>query len=94
MSVAGKRRFRSIIEEAISSKANVAAVTAATFRSDAAAILESLAAELDESVVLEAMNHQGFEGDAYRSTIRALAIVARDRRPLRNAGSRGRRSNA
>jgi hypothetical protein len=94
VSVTGKRRFRSIIEAAISSKANIEKITADTFRSDAAAILESLIGEFDENIVLEAMNHQGFEAEAYRSSIRALAAVARERRPLRRAGSRSKTREA
>ena len=70
MSVTGKRRFQSIIEEAISSKTKIEAITADTFRSDAAAILESLIAEFDEDTVLAAMSHQGFEAKAYCSTSR------------------------
>jgi len=84
---AGKRRFPSIIEKAISSKARIQAITADTFRSDAAAILESLIAELDEDAVLDAMNNQGFAAKSYCATIRALAAVARERRLLRKAGS-------
>jgi hypothetical protein len=87
MSVNGKRRFRSVIEEAISLKVGIATITADTFRSDAAAILESVMAEFDEEMVLKAMKRQGFEAEAYRSSIRALAAVARERRLLRNAGS-------
>jgi hypothetical protein len=94
MSVIGKRRFRSIIEEVISSKVSIEPITADTFRSDAAAILESLIGEFDEDIVLKAMNHQGFEAEAYRSTIRALATVARERRPLRKAGSWRERKKA
>ena len=94
MSVAGKRRFKSVIEDAISSKADIAPITADTFRSDAAAILESLIAELDESAVLQAMNHQGFEAEAYLSTIRALAVIAKERRPQRQAGSGSKRNDA
>lgn len=87
MSVAGKRRFRSVIEEAISSKPNIAEITADTFRSDAAAILEAMIAEFDESDVLKAMSNQGFKAEAYRSTIKALAKTARERRLHRKAGS-------
>jgi hypothetical protein len=87
MSVAGKRRFRSIIKTAISSKGEIKAITAETFESDAAAILESLIAEFDEETVMDAMSSQGFEAKAYLSTIRALAELAKERRPLRKAGS-------
>jgi len=87
MSVTGKRRLPSVIETAMPSKADTSAVTKETFRSDAAAILEALMAEFDENTVLEAMSHQGFEAKAYRSTIKALATVAKERRPLRKAGS-------
>ena len=94
MSATGKRRLPSIIEEAISSKAEIAAITAVTFRSDAAVILEALVAEFDEDVVLKAMNHQGFEAKAYRSTIKALATIAKERRSLRQAGSASKKSAA
>lgn len=94
MAVRGKRRFQSVIEEAVSLKTNIAAITADTFRSDSAAILESLIAELDENTVLQAMSNQGFEAEAYRSTIKALASVARARRPLRKAGSQDRTIDA
>lgn len=87
MSAAGKRRFRSVIEEAISSKPNIADITADTFRSDAAAILEAMIAEFDESDVLKAMRNQGFKAEAYRSTIKALAKVASERRLQRKAGA-------
>ena len=91
MSVTGKRRFQSVIEEVIASKPVLAAISADTFRYDAAAILESLLAEYDESTVLAAMTHQGFDAEAYCSTVRALARVARKRRPLRKAGSERKR---
>lgn len=87
MSVTGKRRFPSIIETAIPSKLGTAEITKKTFRSDAAAILEALMAEFDEHTVLNAMHHQGFEAKAYRSAIKALAAVAKERRPLRKASS-------
>ena len=86
MSVAGKRRLPSIIEEAIARKVGIKRITAETFRTDAAAILESLLAQYDEDVVVDAMNNQGFEGKAYRSTIRALAKIASERRGLRQRG--------
>lgn len=85
MSAEGKRRFRSVIEEAIAAKSGIAEITAKTIRSDAAAILESVMGEFDEELILRAMKSQGFEAEAYRSTIRALAAVAIERRPLRNA---------
>jgi hypothetical protein len=84
MSVKGKRRFRSIVEEAISSKIGIAPITAQTLRSDAAAILESVLGELNEESIVNAMRQQGFEADAYRSSIRSLGAVARQRRALRN----------
>lgn len=87
MNVTGKRRFKSIVEEAISSKTEIKAITADTFRSDTAAILESLLAEFKENVVVDAMDHQGFEGKAYRSTIRTLAAIVRERRSLRQMES-------
>ena len=91
MSVTGKRRFKSVIEQVITSKPALVAISADTIRSDAAAILESLLAEYDESAVLAALAHQGFDAEAYRFTARALANVARERRPLRKAGSENKR---
>ena len=79
-----KKRLVSVIEETISSKPNLKIVSAETLRSDAAAILESLLAELPEDAVLAAMNNQGFEGKAYMSSARAIALIARRRRLLRN----------
>jgi hypothetical protein len=87
MSVTGKRRFRNIIEEAIALKVSIEPITAKTFRSDAAAVLESLIGEFDEGIVLKAMKHQGFEAEAYRSSIKALAIIAKERRSLRRRNS-------
>ena len=87
MSVAGKRRFPSVIEAAIAAKPDIKEITADTFRSDAAAILESLVAEFDEQVLLDSLTHQGFDAKAYRSTLRGLVDVARPRRPERLAGS-------
>lgn len=87
MSVAGKRRFPSVIDEAIKTKQNIKDITESTFRTDSAAILESLVAEFDEQMVLSALKNQGFEAEAYRSTLRALAEVAKKRRPERLAGS-------
>lgn len=87
MSVAGKRRFRSVIEAAIQSKPNIKEITAVTFRNDAAAILESVVAEWNESDILMALERQGFEATAYQSTLRSLAEVARSRRSERLAGS-------
>ena len=87
MSVAGKRRFPSVIEAAILAKPDIKEITADTFRSDAAAILESLVAKFDEQVLLEALAHQGFDAKAYRSTLRGLIEIARIRRPERLSGT-------
>ncbi len=83
MSVTGKRRLRSVIEEAIESKHNIKDITADTFRQDAAVILESILAEFDELLVLDALTHQGLEAKAYLSTLRKLADIARRRRSER-----------
>ena len=79
----------SLIEEAIQAKGpGYAEASARTFRTDALAILESLAAELDESTVAAALARQGFRSaEQYLSTFRALAAVAKSRRPP--AGSAG-----
>ena len=86
----GTLRLRSVIEEAIHSKPHLKEISAKTLRSDAAAILESLLAELSEEVVLLAMNDQGFEGKAYMSSARAIADVARERRKLRGDREKAR----
>ena len=86
MSVAGKRVFPSIVESVIAAKSDIQERTADTIRSDSAAILEALVADLDESAVLDALRNQGFASAAYRSTLRALAEVARTRRAARVAG--------
>jgi len=88
MSTSGIRRFRSVIEEAIGAKPDLKRISADTFRGDAAAILESLLAELSEDAILGAMNHQGFKGEAYLSTLRALVAVAKERRSLRLGGQK------
>lgn len=85
MSVTGRRRFPSIIEQVVASKPKIKKITADTFRNDAAAILESLVAEFKEDDVVGAMNQQGFKGEAYRQTIKSLAAVAKQRRLLRRA---------
>jgi hypothetical protein len=79
----------SLIEEAIQAKGpDYAEASARTFRTDALAILESLAAELDEATVSAALARQGFRSaDVYLTTFRALAGVAKSRRPP--AGSAG-----
>jgi hypothetical protein len=82
--VSTKRRFRSIVAEAIASKEGLKEISVKTFRSDADAILESLVGELDEKLVVEAMNRQGLTGEAYRSTLRTLTRLAQERRVLRN----------
>jgi hypothetical protein len=83
MSTSGIRRFRNVIEEAIPAKPDLTKSSADTFRGDAAAILESLVAELSEDAIRGALDHQGFKGKAYLSAIRALAAVAKERRSLR-----------
>ena len=85
MSVKGKRRMKSVVEAAIDAKPDIKEITATTFRNDAAAILESLVAELSEGVVTKALANQGFAADAYLPTLRALTILARSRRPQRMA---------
>ncbi|HUR54158.1 MAG TPA: hypothetical protein VMZ71_08505 [Gemmataceae bacterium] len=71
----------SLIEEAIRAKGQDYA-DAGTFRTDALAILESLVAEIDEAAVESALVRQGFRmSSSYLSTFRALAEVARSRRP-------------
>lgn len=87
MSVAGKRRFPSVIETAISAKTGIKEITADTFRSDAAAILESIVAEFAEKDILKAVENQGFTAEAYLNTLRALVEVAKERRPQRLRGS-------
>ena len=75
-------RHRSLIDEAIERKGEAYAETSkSTFRSDSMAILESLVAEADEEAVMAALVRQGFrESTSYRTTLRALAEVARSRR--------------
>jgi hypothetical protein len=79
----------SLIEEAIRAKGpGYAEASARTFRTDAMAILEALTAETDEATVTAALARQGFRSaEAYLSTFRALASVAKSRRPP--AGSVG-----
>jgi hypothetical protein len=91
MSVTGKRVFRSVVDEVIARKGSIELSTARTIRSDSAAILEALVAEMDESTILAALRRQGFAQGAYRPTMRALIKVARERRDERLAGTRGRR---
>jgi len=84
--VAGKRRFPSLIEAVIAAKGEtIQEATANTFRTDAAVILESLVAEFSAEVVLAAMRNQGVAAEAYRSTLGALAELARARRAERLA---------
>ena len=73
----------SLVEEAIQAKGpGYAEASARTFRTDALAILESLVAEADESTVAAALERQGFRSSgSYLTTLRALAEVARSRRP-------------
>jgi hypothetical protein len=73
----------SLIEEAIQAKGpGYSEVSARTFRTDALAILEALVAEADEDAVAAALERQGFRSPgSYRTTLRALAAVARSRRP-------------
>lgn len=85
MSVKGKRRLTSLIEAVIKAKGEIQESYAVTIRSDATAILEALVAELDEAAVLDALRKQGFDPPAYRSTLRALAELARQRREDRTA---------
>jgi hypothetical protein len=74
---------RSLIEEAIEQKgSDYSEASIRTFRSDAMAILEALVAEADEAEVMAALARQGFRSsDSYLTTLRALAAVARSRRP-------------
>ena len=87
MSVKNRQRMKSVVEAAIDAKDNIKEITATTFRNDAAAILESLVAELSEEVVIDAkaLKNQGFTADAYLPTLRALTSLARSRRPQRLA---------
>lgn len=85
MSVKNRQRMKSVVEAAIDAKDNIKEITATTFRNDAAAILESLVAELSEEVVTKALKNQGFTADAYLPTLRALTSLARSRRPQRLA---------
>jgi len=73
----------SLIEEAIRGKGpDYAEASARTFRTDALAILEALAAETDEAAVAAALTRQGFRSaTVYLTTFRALAAVAKSRRP-------------
>src|SRR5258707_941617 len=73
----------SLIEEAIQSKGQEYAESSArTFRTDALAILEALVVEADEGAVAAALARQGFRSsDSYLTTLRALAAVAKSRRP-------------
>jgi hypothetical protein len=86
--VAGKRRFPSLIEAVIEAKGDrIQEGTAVTIRTDAAVILESLVAEFSAEVVLASLRNQGVAADAYRSTLYALAELARARRAERLAGA-------
>jgi hypothetical protein len=73
----------SLIDEAIAAKGpDYSEASARTFRTDALAILEALAAEADEAAVAAALERQGFRpSGSYSTTLRALAAVARSRRP-------------
>jgi len=73
----------SLIEEAIHTKGpSYSESSARTFRTDALAILEAMLAEADETAVTAALARQGFRSaESYLTTIRALAAVARSRRP-------------
>ena len=73
----------SLVEEAIREKGSgYSEASAQTFRSDAMAILEALMAEADEAEVAAALTRQGFRSSgSYLATLRALAAVARSRRP-------------
>ena len=77
----------SLIEEAIEAKGQgYSEASVRTFRSDALAILEALVAEADEAEITAALTRQGFRSsESYLTTFRALAAVARSRRPT--AGS-------
>jgi hypothetical protein len=79
-----KRRLRNIVEDAIESNPKLKEVSVRTFRSDAAAILESLVGEFEGDRIEEAMDRQGFKGEAYQPAIRVLKRIARSRRSLRN----------
>jgi hypothetical protein len=83
------KRFGNVVNEVIARKKSIKTITAKTIRSDSAAILEAVVADVDESEVLAALRRQGFAAHAYRSTLRALANVARERREWRMAGKRG-----
>jgi hypothetical protein len=82
MSASSVRRFPNIIEAAILAKPHLKKSSVNTFRGDAAAILESLVAELSEDAIVKAMNHQGFTGKAYLPAIRTLAKLAQERRSI------------
>jgi hypothetical protein len=73
----------SLIEEAIQSKGpGYSEASARTFRTDALAILEAFVVEADEVSVAAALDRQGFRpSGSYLTTLRALAAVARSRRP-------------
>ncbi len=79
----------SLIEEAIAAKGpGYSEVSARTFRTDALAILEALVAEADEAAVAAALTRQGFRSSgSYLTTLRALAAVARSRRPPAGTGT-------
>jgi hypothetical protein len=83
-----RKRQDSLIEEAIQAKGpDYKEKSAQTFRTDALAILEALVAEAREEDVRGALTRQGFRSpDQYLSTLRALAAVARSRRPPESAG--------
>lgn len=78
------RRFKSIVEQALSGKPDLKEISRVTFRQDSAAILESLLATDSEADIVQAMDRQGFTGSAYLPTIRALRAIALERRPKRN----------
>lgn len=87
MSVAGKRRMPSVVKAAIKAKGELEPITVMTYERDAACILESLVAQYSEQEVLTALKAQGFDAPAYRSLLRALAKLAKARRPERLAGA-------
>jgi len=86
MVVKGKRKFPSIIDALVKLKSPAAASYPPTLRTDAACILEALVAEFDEATVLHALERQGLSAEAYRSTLRGLSTIAKERRVARALG--------
>jgi hypothetical protein len=82
-----RKPHESLIEEAIRAKGpEFAASSAQTLRTDALAILESFVAEVSEETVMNALSNQGFRSSgSYLTSLRALAEVARSRRPTNDA---------